>query len=175
MTLRNLLIVCIAVVFAVSVAACSSNQATDLPQTDPTTEEPPPPPPQVTEKPVTDTETKPKPIMPVLEDVFFDFDKADLTSDAKRKLQGNARQLKDASSVTISIEGHCDERGTNAYNLALGERRAKAARDYLVSLGVPARRMTTISYGEERPFASGHTEEAWSMNRRAHFVISSTN
>ncbi len=171
---RNVLVICVAAVFALSLAACSSNKATDLPDTDPTTED--------TATQTDNTEDVETPVvedtrdaepMPVLDDVFFDFDKSALTGGAKRKLQNNARQLKDASSASITIEGHCDERGTNSYNLALGERRAKAARDYLVSLGIPASRMTTISYGEEQAFATGHTEEAWTLNRRAHFVITS--
>ncbi|UCG53716.1 MAG: peptidoglycan-associated lipoprotein Pal [Candidatus Latescibacterota bacterium] len=109
--------------------------------------------------------------MPVLNDVFFEFDKSTLTDEAKQTLADNATQLKDAEMVMITVEGHCDERGTNAYNLALGERRAKAAIDYLASLGVAANRMDMISYGEERPFDPGHTEAAWEQNRRAHFVV----
>ena len=96
--------------------------------------------------------------MPVVGDVFFDYDKYALSADSRRALENNARQLRDASSFDIVIEGHCDERGTNAYNLALGERRAKATKDYLVSLGVSPRRVTTVSYGEERPFERGNNE-----------------
>ena len=73
--------------------------------------------------------------------------------------------------VKIQVEGHCDERGSNKYNMALGDKRANAARDYLVSLGIDASRITTLSYGEERPFVEGQTEDAWSQNRRAHFVV----
>jgi peptidoglycan-associated lipoprotein len=99
------------------------------------------------------------------------YDSAKLNGDAKRMLESNANQIKDASSANITIEGHCDERGTIAYNLALGERRAKTAKDYLVSLGVSASRVKVISYGKERPFVTGHDESAWSKNRRAHFVV----
>jgi peptidoglycan-associated lipoprotein len=118
-------------------------------------------------EPIEDTSMK----MPVLDDVFFVYDSAKLNGDAKRKLESNANQIKDASSASVTIEGHCDERGTIAYNLALGERRAKAAKDYLVSLGVSASRVKVISYGKERPFVTGHDESAWSKNRRAHFVV----
>lgn len=104
-------------------------------------------------------------------DVFFAFDKSDLTPEARDKLQQNADLLKKFPMATILIEGHCDERGTNEYNLGLGERRAAAAKNYLVSLGVNAGRIETISYGEERPFATGHNEEAWKQNRRAHFKL----
>lgn len=109
--------------------------------------------------------------MPVVGDVFFDYDKFALSADSRSALENNARQLRDASSFDIVIEGHCDERGTNAYNLALGEKRAKAAKDYLVSLGVSPRRVTTVSYGEERPFEKGNNERAWAKNRRAHFIV----
>lgn len=106
-----------------------------------------------------------------LKDIFFDTDKSDLTSEARDTLAADAAWLKAHPSVTITIEGHADERNTEEYNLALGWRRANATRDYLVSLGVAAARIATISYGEERPFATGHTESAWAQNRRAHFVI----
>ena len=89
----------------------------------------------------------------------------------KSSLEKNARELKNFPSVNIIIEGHCDERGTEDYNLALGEKRAKAARDYLVSLGVKSGRITIVSYGETRPFAYGHDESSWKQNRRAHFVM----
>jgi peptidoglycan-associated lipoprotein len=106
-----------------------------------------------------------------LVDVFFAFDKSDLTSEGRDKLANNARLLKAASGVKIVIEGHCDERGTNEYNLGLGERRASSVKSYLVSLGVSASRIKTISYGEEKPFAAGHNEAAWKQNRRAHFGL----
>ena len=106
-----------------------------------------------------------------LEDTFFETDRFDLTPEARGVLAKNANWLLKYSTVLILIEGHCDERNTREYNLALGERRANAVRDYLRSLGVSGDRIRTISYGEERPFALGHTEEAWRLNRRAHFVI----
>lgn len=106
-----------------------------------------------------------------LGDVFFDYDKYDLRSDARQLLQDNARYLKENSGFSVLLEGHCDERGTNEYNLALGERRADAVRSYLIDLGVDGSRLSTISYGEEKPFALGHTENAWSQNRRVHFNV----
>lgn len=105
-----------------------------------------------------------------LVDVFFAYDQSDLTSEGRAALAQNARVLKAVSDVVIVIEGHCDERGTNEYNLGLGERRANTVKNYLVSLGVPAARVRTISYGEEKPFDGRHNEVAWQTNRRAHFV-----
>ena len=106
-----------------------------------------------------------------LRDLFFDTDRYDLKLEARDTLAANAVWLQDYPSVRILVEGHCDERNTREYNLALGERRANAARNYLVNLGVPPSRIQTITYGEERPFALGHSEAAWLLNRRAHFVI----
>ncbi len=107
----------------------------------------------------------------MLKPAFFDYDKADIRGDARDALSGNATWLKKYSSVQFTIEGHTDERGTAQYNLALGDRRANAAKDYLVSLGVDASRIKTVSYGKERPFATGHDEDSWQKNRRAHFVV----
>ncbi len=106
-----------------------------------------------------------------LKDVFFDFDKAELRPDARQALDANIEMLKSNGQIRITVEGHCDERGTNEYNIALGERRARAVRDYLVAGGIDAKRITTISYGEERPFVQGHDESAWKWNRRGHFVM----
>ena len=106
-----------------------------------------------------------------LQDIFFDFDRSFIRQDAKGPLDSNIEWLKANPNVSIVIEGHCDERGTNEYNLALGERRAKAVKDYLVAAGVDAERISTISYGEERPFVLGHNESAWKWNRRGHFVV----
>ncbi len=104
-----------------------------------------------------------------LKTIYFDFDKYNLRDDARRTLERNAEILKENPDVKIVIEGHCDERGTNEYNLALGENRANAARDYLIRLGIDGSRISTISYGEERPVALGHDEAAWSQNRRGVF------
>ncbi len=106
-----------------------------------------------------------------LQPAFFDYDSSDITPDAQKALDGDAALLKKYPGWMITIEGHCDERGTAEYNLALGERRAVAARTYLVSLGISADRLRTVSYGKEFPFDPGHDDAAWSKNRRAHFVI----
>lgn len=103
-------------------------------------------------------------------DVFFGYDLADLTAEAQATLRENAIWLRRFPEAKVIIEGHCDERGSEAYNLALGDRRALAARDFLIQAGVDPNQMETISYGEERPFDPGHTEAAWAKNRRAHFV-----
>jgi peptidoglycan-associated lipoprotein len=108
----------------------------------------------------------------LLGDVYFDFDKADLTETSRSRLARNAEFLRAHPEFQLSIEGHCDERGTNEYNLALGERRASAARDYIVSLGVANARLRTISYGEERPKCTQSDESCWSINRRATFLVS---
>jgi peptidoglycan-associated lipoprotein len=105
-----------------------------------------------------------------LKDVYFDFDKATIRPDAARTLNASAAWLVEHPGHAVLIEGHCDERGTNEYNLALGDRRAQAARNYLVSRGVAASRFRTISYGEERPVCAERTEACWWKNRRAHFL-----
>jgi len=106
-----------------------------------------------------------------LEDVFFDTDRFDLTPETRGSLTKNAAWLQNHPTISILVEGHCDERNTREYNLALGERRASAVRDYIVFLGIASQRFQIISYGEERPFARGHNESAWRLNRRSHFVI----
>jgi len=106
----------------------------------------------------------------VLGDVFFDYDKSAIRQDGVEQLKNNAAWLRENSQRGVVIEGHCDERGTSEYNLALGERRANSTREYLVNLGIQANRLKTVSYGEERPFAVDHNEEAWAQNRRSHFV-----
>ena len=106
-----------------------------------------------------------------LTDAYFDYDQSDLRDDARTALSGNAEWLKRYPSIQVLVEGHCDERGTSAYNLALGDRRANAARDYVASLGISAARVRTVSYGKERPFCTESSESCWQQNRRAHFVI----
>ena len=109
-----------------------------------------------------------------LSDAYFDYDRSDLQSDARDVLAKNAEWLKlSYNTAVLEIEGHCDERGTVEYNLALGERRAKSAMDYLVSLGVPVNRLRTISYGKDRPSCTEHNEGCWQENRRAHLRIAS--
>jgi peptidoglycan-associated lipoprotein len=106
-----------------------------------------------------------------LRPLFFELDSADVSGEGMKTMQDNAAVLKKYPGMQITIEGHCDERGTAEYNLALGERRALAAKNYLVSLGIPADKIKTVSYGKEFPFDPGHDDAAWQKNRRAHFVI----
>lgn len=103
--------------------------------------------------------------------VFFDYDSSELSASGKSTLEGNADFLKNNSSVDIQVEGHADERGGHQYNLALGERRARSVKSYLVALGVSEGRITIVSYGKEKPLTFGHDNEAWSQNRRANFMI----
>lgn len=104
-------------------------------------------------------------------DIHFDFDKYDVRDEDKAVLKSVSSYMIKNGAAKLMIEGHCDERGTNEYNLALGDRRAKAVKDYIVSLGVSSSRMDTISYGEEKPLCPDQTEECWAKNRRAHFVF----
>lgn len=173
--------------------ACRSRKTVEPPVTTPTTTVPdvPPPPP-----PAADTVEEPTDFVdetPVREefpsdmeelnryvqskgyirDAFFNYDESTLDAAAQSALTASANWLKGAegSGYSLLIEGHCDERGTEQYNLALGDRRANAAKDYMVTLGVDASRIRTVSYGEERPFEEGHDDSAWSQNRRAHLVL----
>ncbi|MDM7926726.1 MAG: peptidoglycan-associated lipoprotein Pal [bacterium] len=107
----------------------------------------------------------------VLDNVYFDYDQHALSSQARGVLAGHSRTLRENPGVRVRIEGHCDERGTIEYNLALGERRAVSVKRYLVDAGVDERRISTISYGKERPADPGHNEQAWALNRRAVFIV----
>ena len=107
----------------------------------------------------------------VNEDIYFEFDRYVLTGPAQDILMAKAEWLRINPNASVTIEGHCDERGTNEYNLALGDKRAEIVKAYLVNMGIDAGRLMTISYGEERPVDTGHNEEAWAKNRRAHFVL----
>ena len=136
----------------------------------PVAQEAPPPAPK--------KEEPPPPVAPptgtgivMQEDIYFDFDKATLTPAAQDNLLRKAEWLRENSDVTVTIEGHCDARGTNEYNLALGDRRAESAKAFLVDLGIAASRITTISYGEERPVCTQQNEECWAKNRRDNFVV----
>ena len=111
------------------------------------------------------------PDMVMQEDIYFEFDKSTLTPMAQDNLLRKAEWLRENPDATVTIEGHCDERGTNEYNLALGDRRAESAKAFLTDLGIDSSRLTTISYGEERPVDPRSMEEAWEKNRRAHFVV----
>ena len=128
---------------------------------------PPAPAPQPAERPA----PKEFAAVPQMADIHFDFDKYNIRPGDARVLDANAQWLKDHADHLVLIEGHCDERGTNEYNQVLGERRAMATLNYLVSRGVQANRITTISYGEERPLCTEHNEGCWSKNRRAHFLV----
>jgi peptidoglycan-associated lipoprotein len=107
-----------------------------------------------------------------VKDAYYDLDKSNLRGDARAALTKDAEFLRSYPQAKVSIEGHCDERGSTEYNLGLGQRRAEAAKNYLISLGIPADRMETTSWGKERPFCTEHDESCWQQNRRAHFVLS---
>jgi peptidoglycan-associated lipoprotein len=111
------------------------------------------------------------PASSALKDAYFAFDRYDLSAEARETLKANADWLKTNSAARVQVEGHCDERGTQEYNMALGAKRAQATADYLTTLGIAGNRMSTISYGEEIPVCKEHTEECWAKNRRARFVI----
>lgn len=167
------LIVALAVGLLAAFAAGCAKKAVEAPPT------PPPAPPVVQAEP-TPTPAPVEPPAPAptpkvtasdFTDAFFDYDSYALREDAKVALDRAAKILRDNPDVALTVEGHCDERGTAEYNQALGEKRANAARDYLANAGVPAARLQSLSYGKERPFAEGHDESAWAQNRRAHLVI----
>lgn len=107
----------------------------------------------------------------LFQDIYFDYDQYDISAEAKAVLQNVASWLLKNTSAKLSIEGHCDDRGTSEYNLALGDRRAKAARDYLIALGIASGRIEMVSYGEEKPMCTEATEACWAKNRRDHFVV----
>ena len=190
MTRKTNALMVLAVLLTVVVGACAKKQlpvARPMPppavnNTGNTMPPAPPPPPSPVAEPM------PVPPMPVedtigskslddlnrdspLKPLFFDLDSSDVSPEGQQVLQANAAVLKKYPAWQVTIEGHCDERGTGEYNLALGERRALAARTYLVSLGIPADKVKTVSYGKEFPFDTGKDDGAWSKNRRAHFVI----
>lgn len=182
-------VMALAVLVTVLVGACAKKQppvARPMPPPAADTNTPPPappPPPRPVAEPV------PVPPEPLAEDtigsrslddlnrdsplapLLFDLDSAEVSADGQQVLQANARVLEKYPTWQVTIEGHCDERGTAEYNLALGERRALAAKTYLVSLGIAADKVRTVSYGKEFPFDPGHDDTAWAKNRRAHFVI----
>lgn len=149
------------------ISGCSKKEAAARPE--PVVEKPeqPPTPPPAPPEPKVD----PNVWKSEVKDVFFDFDKYELRADSRALLQENARALKEHPDAMMVLGGHCDERGTEDYNLALGQRRADAVKSYLTDLGVDGSRLQTISYGEEKPFAMGHDEAAWAQNRRVHFTF----
>ena len=135
----------------------------------------PEPAPAPTPPPTAAPAPKPQPAefttVAAMRDVHFDFDKSEIKPEAARILDANADWLRSNADHVVLIEGHCDERGTNEYNLALGERRARAAMDYLTSKGIAGNRLQIISYGEERPLCNEHNEACWARNRRDHFLV----
>jgi peptidoglycan-associated lipoprotein len=188
---RRVTAVVVMIVLAAGISACAKKKppvARPIPPppaaaADPTTGAPPAPPEPVRETPMppeplasdplsaTDIDliNKNSPFQPI----FYALDSFEVDAESQKVLNANAEILKKYPTWVITIEGHSDERGTPEYNLALGERRAGAARTYLVSLGIPADRLKTVSYGKEFPFDPGHDEAAWAKNRRAHFVVTS--
>ena len=191
MTLRRLASVLgLSLVLAVAAAGCHKKVPPAAPApppppppTAPVTPPPPPPPPapapappprSLTEEEIfarksVDQLNAEKP----LDDVFFDLDKSDIRDDGRSALQRNADWLRKWSNTQITVEGHCDSRGSSEYNLGLGSRRANAVKDYLASLGVPASRVTIVSKGKEQPFCNEESESCWQQNRRGHFLIAS--
>lgn len=191
MKMSRIVAVMSAVILAATIAACAKKK--------PPVARPTPPPPTSTSTgasrppapPTPVTEPQPVPVEPVagdelsakdlddinknspFEPLFFLYDQAEVSTEGQQVMNTNAEILKKYPTWVITVEGHADERGTAEYNLALGERRALAARNYLVSLGIPADRLRTVSYGKEFPFDPAHSEEAYSKNRRAHFVVTS--
>jgi peptidoglycan-associated lipoprotein len=170
----------VAVALGVAFTGCKKNTPPPTPPSPPVAPATPPPapapPPEtVPQKSEYDTlrETATDVIekMGLLGDIHFEYDRADIRAEDQPILTKNAETLKKFDFLLITIEGHCDERGSVEYNLALGERRAKAAHEYLVSLGVPGDRLKTVSYGKEVPLCQESTEECWARNRRAHFAV----
>ena len=188
MTCKANVLIVLAVLLTVMVGACAKKTppvARPMPPPTTTSTVPPRPP----DPPMPTEESIPVPPEPLKDDgltskslddlnrdsplkpVYYDLDSSDVNADGQQILQANAAVLKRYPGWQVTIEGHCDERGTAEYNLALGERRALAAKTYLVSLGIAADKVRTVSYGKEFPFDAGHEDNAWSKNRRAHFVI----
>lgn len=179
--MKKLLIYSLAIVLVFSVAVSCKKKPKELP----------PPPPQAQEQPQVEKVEAPVVQEPQLSEeelylrksleqinlekplgtIYFDYDRAVVREDARVTLEGNADWLKKFRTAKILVEGHCDERGTEEYNLALGEKRAKSAQDYLLSLGVASDRIRIISYGKSQPINPGHDEGAWQMNRRAQFLV----
>jgi peptidoglycan-associated lipoprotein len=164
-------VVALCTTVAIAVAACGKKVAPPPP--------PPPPPPPAAKPPAPLTEDEifaQKSLQQLnderpLADVFFDLDESTIRADARSPLQANATWLKRWPKTSISVEGHCDARGSSEYNLALGTRRAEAVKQYLVDLGIPATRVTVVTKGKEQPFCTEEAESCWQQNRRGHFII----
>jgi peptidoglycan-associated lipoprotein len=163
----NRLAITLATASALALTGCAKKPPAQLPPPPQDTSTPSDNGPAPTNGPAPGSEEHFKSVMNGRDVIYFDTDKYDIDSEDAAALRQQAQYLLQYSNIRGTIEGHCDERGTREYNLALGERRANAAKNYLVSLGVPAARLTTISYGKERPVALGSDEQAWAQNRRA--------
>lgn len=155
---------------ALALSACAKKPPETLPP-DPVDTSTPAPTPTSTSGPIEGSGAHFRQVMAGQDTIYFDTDKYDIDSQDAAALRSQAQYLLQYTQARATIEGHADERGTREYNLALGERRANAAKNYLVSLGVPAERLSTISYGKERPVATGSNESAWAQNRRAVTVV----
>lgn len=180
--MKKTVLVVLALAAATAFTACAKKAPPAPPPPPPVAPEAPPPapppPPKPEVAPVVDEYARLKAMSAeeieksgLLGEVYFEYDKADIREQDRATLAKNADALKRFDFLRITVEGHCDERGTVEYNLALGERRAKAAYDYLVSLGVPADRLKTVSYGKEVPVCAQSSEDCWQRNRRAHFTV----
>ncbi len=181
--MKKLLIFSLSVILILSLSTACKKKVKEVP--------PPPPAPQAQEQPKAEKVEQPVVKEPVLSEeeifqkktleqinqekplamIFFDYDRYEIRNDAGPVLEANAQWLKSYPTVKILVEGHCDERGTEEYNLALGEKRARSAMNYLVSLGISPERVRIISYGKSQPLDPGHDENAWAKNRRAQFLI----
>ncbi|MDD8021413.1 MAG: peptidoglycan-associated lipoprotein Pal [Acidobacteriota bacterium] len=181
--MKKLLACSVAIILILSISTSCKKKVKEVP--------PPPPAPQAQEQPKVEKVEQPVVKEPVLSEeeifqkktleeinqtkplsmIFFDYDRYEIRTDAVPVLEANAQWLKSHPTVKILAEGHCDERGTEEYNLALGEKRAKSAMDYLISLGISPEKIKIISYGKSQPLDPGHDETAWAKNRRAQFLI----
>lgn len=126
---------------------------------------------QITKAQIADARASAKELQTRIQDIYFDFDRYDIKDEAKTVMKEVSSILSKNKDIKVIIEGHCDDRGTNEYNLGLGDRRAISAKEYLLSLGIPSSKIETISYGEEKPLCAEQTDECWAKNRRSHFVL----
>jgi len=157
------------IILTLILPACKQKEAPPIEEVKPAEELIPPPPPLKEIEEVKIEEVKEAPF--VLDDVFFDFDEFGIKDAYRDILKGNAEQILGKEGIKVVIEGHCDERGTSEYNLSLGEKRAKAVLNFYTAYGIDPKKLSIISYGEEKPFVREHDEKAWASNRRAHMVV----
>ncbi len=169
MTRISLFFLVVALVAIMILPSCGKKDTVEIQDIEPAEEIVPPPPPLDDAVKTIPAVEEAKQVE--LQDIFFDYDKFSIRDEFKNVLSANAEILMDNAAVNLLVEGHCDERGTSEYNLSLGEKRAKAVLDFYVAYGVNARRLSLVSYGEEKPFDPGQNEDAWAKNRRAHMVV----